>query len=187
MSEGDGGRKLGYLFGGALLAGALILGYQAITGGRAEDEDRPPIIVRGGSLIFQSGDPEDDDPVYKNGKPWVQVGSDWQPDHREAKALKWFSVQLTASDPTTCPILSMTKEVTIAFGDVTFVITSKGRPGSGTAAPTIVGSGLQKGGTSQNPQLIYNGSGSITSVRFRGQGVGNVVCTTASSLKIWQH
>ncbi len=183
--------KLTYAAAGALVGGLLVLGYSALTEDDAMDEDRPPIIVKGGSLIFESGDASSSDPDESTGKPWVAMGSDWQPDHPRGKKTKWFSVNLVAADQQQCPALSMTKEITITYQPTsgsasTFRITIKGRPGNSAPAPAVEGSGLTPGGSPDNPQLIFAGAGTISNVQFQAQGAGNVNCPTPTSIKVYQ-
>ena len=170
------------------LAGGFALGL--LVGAGAEDEDRPPIIVKGGSLIFQSGDP-DGASDEKAGKSWKQVGGDWQPDHDNGKKTNWFSVAIRGGSGS-CPALSMTRELTVTYEaqglESNFRVTIKPRGPNKGAAPAIVGSGFTEGGNSNNPQLIFGntGEGSIKRVQFNAQGSGSVTCNGPSSLKIWQ-
>lgn len=180
--------------------GAVSLAVGVLTGLAAawllfgEEEERPPILVRGGSLIFQSGDPGDDDPDYQRGKPWKPVGADWQPDHDEARKLKRFSVEIVGGNLPLCPGYSRTKEITITYKpaqgpDKTFKITSKGKDGDANKpqTPTIVGQGLVIDNGPANPTLTFeDASNTITRVQFQAVGTGNVNCPGPASLKIWQ-
>jgi hypothetical protein len=186
-------KKFGYAVGGLIVGG--LLAYAALqTMDRAEDEDRPPIIVRGGSIIFQSGDPESSDSDERPGKPWLQDGAgDWQPDQPSGKKSKWFSIAIRGA--VQCPALSMTKEVTVTYtaADNTesrFTFTFKERPTSTRSpAPAIRGTGLTVDNSGANQTLTYGtaGQGRISRVQFQGQGVGNVNCADPVSLKIWAH
>lgn len=177
---------------GGLILGAVI-GFtvaQTLTE-PPEDEDRPPIIVKNGSLIFESGDVNSNDPEEKPGKPWKQVGSDWQPDHDRGKGAKRLIVAIQGGEQSTCPGLSMTKSVTVTYTSAqgvasNFEISLKPRRSKGTNAPAIAGNGLSPGGTAENPQLVFDagGTGVLTRVRFSG-GSGAVDCLHASGLKIW--
>ena len=169
---------------------AVGVGVGLLVSPGAEDEDRPPIIVKGGSLIFQSGDP-DGDAEEQAGKRWKQVGSDWQPDHDDGKKTSWFSVAIRGGSGS-CPTLSMTRELTVTYEaqglETNLRITTKPRGPNKGPAPAIVGSGLTTGGSSTNPQLIFGNpnEGSIKRVQFNAQGGGSVTCNGPSSLKIWQ-
>ena len=85
---------------GGFLTGALVggvLAYKRLFDA-PEDDDRPPIIVKGGSLIFQSGDPRiTGDPKVAKGKPWTLYNGEWQPKHDNGKKTKWFFLELTKS------------------------------------------------------------------------------------------
>ena len=187
MSENA--QKAGFAAVG-FIAGTL-LGY-SITGTRDYDEDRPPIIVRGGSLIFQSGDPDSSEAEEKAGKPWKQVGTDWQPDQDYGKKTSWFSVAIRGGS-NSCPALSMTREVRLVYADAggtetTFALRVKPRGPNKPNAPAIEGSGLATGGTAANPQLIHGtaGEGTFKRVSFSAQGTGAVSCNDPVSVKIWQ-
>ena len=184
--------NVAYAAAGLIVGGLLV--YGALSSTRADDEERPPIIVRGGSLIFESGDATSTDPAEKTGKPWTQVGSDWQPDHGNGNKTKWFSVELRGGNPSLCPGLSMTKQLTIVYqassggAETSFVLSTKPRPaGSKAPAPAISGSGLTASNTGQNPTLTYGtpGQGSIARIQFQGLGA-NVNCPAPSGARIWQ-
>jgi hypothetical protein len=72
-----------------LLAGAALLA--AVGGGllmaQGEGDDRPPIIVRDGSLIFEGG-------VPSNSKTWVKDTflGEWKPRHGEATGVRTLEV-----------------------------------------------------------------------------------------------
>jgi hypothetical protein len=179
------GTKIGWAIGGGIVVLLGALAYDALRPADM-DEERPPIIVRGGSLIFQSGDDT------SNGKPWIAVDQDWQPDHVAGNKTRWFTVSLSAGNQQACPALAMTKEITIRYqpaqgAAVQFTVTMKGRPQYPNApAPTIVGTGLAVG--NPNTQLVHdpNGRGKITSVEFRAHGQGPVNCPEPTSVTIWQ-
>jgi hypothetical protein len=190
---GTAGTKVTYFAAGAIAAG-LIAGALWTLTTEADDEERPPIIVRGGSLIFEGGDANSSDPAEQKGKPWTQVGSDWQPDHPHGIPVTKFTLALRGGNAQLCPALERTRDVAVTYKapdgtESTFNITTKPRPGSGgKPAPTIVGSGLSPSGTSANPQLTFgiSGQGEITHVRFSGIS-GNVDCPAPiTSVKVWQ-
>jgi hypothetical protein len=181
--------RIGFGLGGLLLGGLILYGILGLFS-RAEDEDRPPIIVRGGSIIFQSGDPGSDDTDERDGRPWAKYGGDWQPDHPRGKGMKWMSVRVLGSS---CPVLSMTRRITLTYRasdgtETEFVISPKPRPMSGTPAPAITGP-LEIGDTGDNPTLVFGtpDEGRISRIRFQAQGSGNVQCEDPQDLKIWQH
>lgn len=173
------------------MGGLLVLGAVTLLD-HHEDEERPPIIVKNGSLIFESGDSKSEDPEEKTGKPWHEVGNEWQPDHPEGKKVKWFSVGVQG--PGGCPALAMTKQVTVTYKnadgtETDFVIKMSPRGPGGTDSPAIAGGTLTANNSIANPTLTYGtaGQGAISRVRFQGQGIGNVECPDPISLRIWQH
>ena len=54
------------------------------------DEERPPIIVRGGSIEFETE------------KGWTEAGHEWKPDHFEGKPVEEFIVYIKRSGVTGC-------------------------------------------------------------------------------------
>jgi hypothetical protein len=161
--------------------------------GEGEDEERPPIIVKNGSLIFESGDASSTDSDEKKGKPWKRTGNDWQPDHQKAKKSKWFAVSITGGSGTACPAFAMTQEVVIKYKETggaesTFYLKAKDR-GNGAKAPTIEGQNLAvQDNTSDNPKLVFGtaGGGAMSNVSFTAAAGGDANCTSPTSLKIWQ-
>lgn len=169
--------RIVYAVGGLILGGLLAFGAMRYFAS-AEDEERPPIIVKGGSLIFQSE------------RAWQQVGGDWQPDQKNGRRTNGFSVSIQGPD-TTCPLLSTTKELTLTFRDANgtereFRISRKPRPGSGTDAPAVTGPDLIVDNSASSPTLTYgtHDQGAIIRVRFQAQGIGNVECVP-QSLIVW--
>ena len=136
-----------------------------------EDEERPPIIVRGGSVIFESGE------GAKKGKKWKKVNDDWQPDHGNGIPVNKFTVAIQGSD-TECPPLQVTHDLSITYTDEqgvssTFFITTKARNGNGSPAPAIVtDQELTLDNSGDYPKLTYGTAqkGSITHVKFLGIG-----------------
>jgi len=107
-----------FVLGGVLLLAAAIAGF-AYLGSKAEveDEDRPPIIVKNGSLDVISGDKSNRKPEYKKGKPWITVDTKWQPDHPKGKPSSEYTVLITASDFAACPASGTGTEVLITYVD----------------------------------------------------------------------
>ena len=93
MPNESSGTKVLYALG-ATAFGALGA-YLLLQKGDEDQEDRPPILVRDGSLIFESGDPASIDPIEQTGKPWIDDGEDWQPAHPEGKGTTWFVVDIS--------------------------------------------------------------------------------------------
>lgn len=120
---------------------------------QAEDEDRPPIIVKGGSLRFISGD-EAGDPDEQVGVPWKKKNNDYQPDQKNGKKTKWFVVEVTPAS--SAVVVALARQLTITSGSADFSFTMKARHGGSTKAPTLTTTAtLVDGGTLENPELIY--------------------------------
>lgn len=71
------------------------------------DEDRPPIIVRDGSAIFEGGDQEN---PHKGKKDWKTTSNGtapppyrWRPDHDKGASVVKFTVMVAGFDPDHCP------------------------------------------------------------------------------------
>jgi len=182
--------KLAYFTAGALIAGVIVSALLRIQGS-GDDEERPPIIVRGGSLIFQSGD------AGTLGKSWMPVGSDWQPDHLKGVPVSMFTVKIQGGGGiATCPSMERTREIAVTYTEggqsSVFRLQIKPRPhGSGKPAPAIVGSGLRgEPATTGNPQIVFgeHGKGEITRVQYNALGsTGTVDCHgPITSLLVWQ-
>lgn len=103
-----------YLAAGAiaLLAVAAVALYLWL----GSDEDRPPIIVHNGSLVFDAGDPQD---ATKRWKEWKQdAGAPrWRPVHPKGHSVASYSVTVAgAANPDACGTAAMsTTEVFIDY------------------------------------------------------------------------
>jgi hypothetical protein len=100
------------LVAGALgFAGGFAAGY-ATRGARLADDDRPPIIVRGGSLHFENTTKK------RPGKHWKQVNSsnkkEWELDDSNGKKVDFFHVFFVPSAVSTC-IPTEAEEVVVDF------------------------------------------------------------------------
>jgi hypothetical protein len=88
--------------------GALdtMFGRDAVATAR-NDEDRPPIIVRSGSIYFDGGDKLNPAPKWRG---WTMVSntsgtSVWKPDHATGAAVRAFEVMaINAIGTPTCPL-----------------------------------------------------------------------------------
>ena len=106
--------KIAYFAAGALVAGliAAALFFRIRSG---DDEERPPIIVRGGSIVFQSGDPNGS-ADEKQGRRWMPVGDDWQPDHLKGVPVNLFTIAIRGGESsTTCPSMERTREIAVTY------------------------------------------------------------------------
>jgi len=141
---------------GAILAGAAVafLMFRA-----ADDEDRPPIIVRGGSLIFQSE--ESGTP----GKKWAAKvpNKEWISDHDAGKWVSMFEV--TFEGPNDCSS-AYTPELTVYYKAaaekediVSFqVLRQPKNQGNNKMETVISGAGLTEDNNAANPTLTYAGT-----------------------------
>jgi len=180
---GTAGTKLAYFAAGAVItvvaASALsLLGGLSFFPASADDEERPPIIVRGGSVTFESSEDLTTKP-----KKWKQVKKDWQPDQKHGIPVASFAV---AIDPVTvsCPSSDITHELLVIYTDEnnkpsTFLISTRPRDGKkGPPAPAIVtDQELTLDNAANHPTLTYGTAqtGSISEVKFTGIG-GPVDC-----------
>jgi len=200
---GTTGTKLTYFAAGAAIA---VLGATAVSlVVSSSDEERPPIIVRGGSLIFESGDKNK--PKEPKGKKWVTVPQTtyWQPDHANGISVTDLTIAIRGGSQTSCPALDrvpgdvsndeststppvITVTYTVGQAQPTTVTVTTKKKGN-KWIPTIDASGgRQENDNTDYPQLVFgnHGEGAISRVQFRGQN-GNVDCQgPITSLKIWQ-
>lgn len=95
--------------GVTILAGAVVLaalGAGLLVAQGSDDEDRPPIIVHNGSLIFDGGE-------GSNAKTWVKdmFLGEWKPDQNEAKGVRALAVTFAGvSSPSACATSTMSGE-----------------------------------------------------------------------------
>jgi len=138
-----------------------------------EDEDRPPIIVKNGSLIFQSGKPPDD------GKPWYEAApSVWMQVHEKGKPITSYQVVFTggSGDCSTkfAPMFTVWFDPDGEEGnaeEISYTVSRRPRTAHGTDAPSIQGSQtLKVDNAAQDPQLVYGepGKGRISKVEGPG-------------------
>lgn len=132
---------------------------------RFDDEDRPPIVVKGGSLYFISGDKKNGNPHFKYGKPWVHHQGAWKPKHDRGKKVTHFVVDLyptnhTESSPK-LPVTYKTEALTIKQGIAAIQVRIEAGPGNGRPAPALDGP-LQAGASGANPEVVYHHDGSDT-------------------------
>ena len=173
---------------GALLAGTAVFLLASREAG--DDEDRPPIIVRGGSLLFES----DENAI---GKPWHvkdkgQNTEQWQPNHAAGKVASWFVIEIEVGQGTgSCPALSMTQ------GEVTF--TRRGQQikmsmAAGHAGPlghrrrtaTVKGPGLDYD-PNNNKRIVHAGSpDAVENVAFTDKNNNQISCNNPTRVSIYQ-
>jgi hypothetical protein len=152
----------------ALTAGILSI----LTSG---DEDRPPIIVRNGSVKIDGGN-------ASKWKPWKENGSKkkWQPDHNNGASVTSFAVTIAnsngpAAPSNPCPSLPITG---------THVVIEYKTDGG---AKSQIAVGLEKSGSKLVPQIdapadltSAPGSGSTPAVLTYDPGGGMISNVTVS-------
>ena len=164
---------------GAGVVAALVIGY-AISNKLADDDDRPPIIVKGGSLYFDNTSPK------RPGKPWKQVNQaskkEWELDHNNGKPVSFFALYFPN---TNCAPVEV-EEAVVNFdhdGDATttpkqFTIKIAA---TGKRRPIVASPDDMEKDTSDATRLIGAASGGqIASVSVGG----SVVCTTAGPIYV---
>jgi hypothetical protein len=85
----------------AIAAGASAVTVYLVSALRSGDEDRPPIIVRSGSVKIDGGEPNS-----TNWKKWAKQNGDakkWQPDHGNGGSARNFSVAIANSNGAAAP------------------------------------------------------------------------------------
>ena len=168
---------------GALLVSGLRLAVGLVDSG-ADDDDRPPIVVNNGSIVFDNGDPDD---VFEHWRPW-KPDSDgsgrWRSDHDNGKTTNSFFVVIRGVPPATaeCAKIQRASEVWIDFTPdgqkplrfhlwrdhiyqppVTFKYEPVLEPPSGITSK----SGTAPAATGlQPPMVTFGGSGAITLVKI---------------------
>jgi hypothetical protein len=173
-------------FTAAALGGALLYVAGRITS--AADEDRPPIIVRGGSVIFES--------AAKNprpGQPWTKENGKevYHQDHkgkgRPVNTFQLYFVGGIAGGSSTsglCMPVATTKfvvsyqEGTAGPLDYTVEI-----PASGNQDPTVSGPGITNDTTANTLTAGTHGQGHIVSVS--GTDVNNAKFACDGPGEIW--
>ncbi len=153
-----------------IVGGALL-----IHSTQADDEDRPQIIVRGGSVTIDDGD-------ASLTKPWKKGGSkkDWRPDQAKGAPVRYFAVMVqnagtTGSPSAPCPAVGMiATSVAIEYrktvGDQTEVNQIQvGLAPTGKAEPLITSTVDLEPQAANAAELVYNpNGGGISKVTIAG-------------------
>ena len=148
------------------------------------DEDRPAMIVKGGSLIFQSGDDE----KGEKGMRWKQVrDGQWTPEQPNGRHAR--HMVLTVKPPHGCDVRRRpVTDIKIRFFGTavleTFQITTADH-GQGRRVPLVVGSGLSEGNDgSDNPILERHGSGNVFALSYKQSNGETGDCPTITRAKV---
>jgi hypothetical protein len=179
--------KKALLIGGAVIAvAASVLTTFVASIIRSGDEDRPPIVVRDGSVKIDGGEANS-----TNWKPWKQHGSkkQWQPDHGNGASTANYSVTIAnangaAAPSSPCPSLpivgtKVTVEYTTDAGAKSQVVVSLDTSGSKRIPQVDAQADMtQNAGTGNTPdQIVYDpGAGSISNVTVSNDTGGQQMC-----------
>lgn len=99
----------GTIVAGVIVAGVVVGGLAWALSSRGDDE-RPPIIVRNGTLIFDSGDASGPATQWKAWKKDT-IGNQWKPDHDTGKHVLEFEVTLSGfTSPPVCATTALRGE-----------------------------------------------------------------------------
>jgi hypothetical protein len=109
----NGSTKFAYALGGVVIGGLLVLAYEALK--PQDDDERPPIIVRNGSLKFLTD------------VGWKPDGGNWEPDQPRAKRVKEMIATIKNSDGSCGPLRGV--QFTVTFeGEEFRIILGHGAP-----------------------------------------------------------
>jgi hypothetical protein len=173
-----------WIFGGIVCGALFVWAVQPSARRAAEDEERPPIIVKGGSLLIESGDAA----KGKKGKPWkkeaVADGSgknenQWKPDHPTGIPSSILKVVFFGGkdDAGRACAAMFLPEFTVlydpdgtgALPQTSYLVTRRPRErGQGTLAPAVIETGLPltPGGTADYPALMAAGTNKAFRIEY---------------------
>jgi hypothetical protein len=176
------------LTGFTALTVGVAIGYAGIKLGAGSDEDRPPIIVRGGSVTFQS--------AAKNprpGQPWAKENGqevyhqDSKGKGRPVNTFQLYFVGGIAGGTTTsglCMPLATTKfVVSYQEGALLPVNYTVEIPATGNQDPTVSGPGITNDTTTNTLTAGTHGQGHILSVK--GTDTNNAAFECDGAAEIW--
>ena len=150
----------------------------------AGNEDRPPIIVRGGSLVIQSGDPKSSNPNHKKGKPWLKDGAHWKQEHDNGKDVKTYSVSFQGGGGSCSPAFATEVRVTYQpkSGDKVVILigrADKSGPEKEKEPRIVSAKELVVDNSTDQPTLTLQLEGEIVSI-----SAGGNVCTNPVGAKL---
>lgn len=159
-------KKVAYAAGGILLGATAYFLYD--KGVDQQDEDRPPIVVKGGSLNFYNGTPG------RPGRAWKPVSAKFQLDHDRGKPVSSFQLYFVGGTGACSPVT--TSEFTVNFDHdgiadtPALVYTVNLESDQGRRAPTVSGTDLAVD-TADSTRLYTGtaGTGSIGAVAWSNQ------------------
>lgn len=156
-------KRLAYAAGGILLGAAAYFLYDKAV--NQQDEDRPPIVVKGGSLNFYNGAPS------RPGKAWKSSALGFQLDHDRGKPVSSFQLYFVGGTGACSPVT--TSDFTVSFDHdgiadtparlyTVNVRSDKGRPAPTASGPDLV----IDTGDSRRLYTGTAGTGSLVSVAW---------------------
>lgn len=179
-----GGPSITVVAVAAVAIGVAIGGLVGILS--SDDDDRPVIVVRNGSTIFDGGDAQDH---FKHWKDWEMDstdGKEWKPNHPNGAPVRSFSVVMVGFDttsPSNCANILSGQDVIVSVsnGQVTETLNVVNRLHLGMKPPfakhvPVIRAPSALTAAAQTPTapgtLTYPNIGSITSVK-----VDTTTCT----------
>ncbi|MBA3637673.1 MAG: hypothetical protein M3541_03855 [Acidobacteriota bacterium] len=146
-------------------------------------EDRPAMIVRGGSLIFQSGDNENSE----KGRPWKQVREGrWTPDQPNGRPAT--HMVLTVKPQHGCDVRRRpVTDIRIRFFGTAILESFQITTANGHASvpiPLVIGSGLRDSNGSDYPTLERHGSENVFSLSYKQVDGETKDCPNITKAKI---
>ena len=152
--------RIGILFVAASAIFALVKVVRYLLASWSRDEERPAMIVKGGSLIFQSGD----ELAGEGGLPWEQVGNGrWTPKQPRGKAV--VTMLLTAKSGDDCDVKRLpVKDIKIRYFGTAVLESFQIRLLNGE--PMLIGAGLSAGTSKSYPTVERPGSGSVFTLSY---------------------
>ncbi len=146
------------------------------------DDERPPIIVRGGSLVIQSGKEKSSNPKHETGKDWIDIKDRkrWKQKHDDGKHVAAYSVSFPEDGKSCSP--AHVPEVRVTYqptsGDPVVVVIGRELSANGKDMEPLITSTAELtavNGTAQ-PTLTFPSKGTIVSI-----AAGSNVCSNPVS------
>jgi hypothetical protein len=152
-----------------------------------DEEDRPPIVVRSGSIYFDGGDKLSPSPKWRG---WTLVSSSsgssiWKPDHPAGAAVRAFEViAVNAIGTSTCPLTPfLADRVDLVYAGSTkpqtasiHTMADKNNKTEPVVETTLRLSAVPGNDTAPD-QLAYTTDGVLTGFGAAYQGHGVATCT----------
>jgi hypothetical protein len=170
----------------AVLAALALYGFFGRgTLGDGDDEDRPPIVVKNGTLEFHIKNDKHD--VKWKSKKDDDDGS-WRPEHPKGKGVSKFVIAIVATSSEGCPSLSLTEKITVGFNGAEYVIDPRKRKNGNGANEVAVSSGATDITRKTDYMLEVAATKQMEYVKFtaiEGTSSKDINCDKATELKVW--